>query len=358
MIRFKEFVRVSSVAECTKVGISPFVGTRPATLGANNAEIFSKFKLNDVAEQFHDVTLNLYTLRDCYMLIKPDYDGLVFNEEGQIIQETAIFSSIPYLDAAKLAGLEIDTSNCLYLKGNNAFTFDTFAKNYYHWTNFALGKSYIMSGIQDNYTSFIFPDFDDAFPYRNTYFRLLASVGLNPKINFLSPGLFKIESLQFIWTDLLKPTHIMDFPKMFTGLRDIAKRQWPINRLKASAHRRLYFGRREKFQARMSIEFAAKLEAILNKHHFEKLYLEEHDISTQAEIISQADVIIAPHGSALTNIMFAPEETLIIELNREIQGELRPWFYQMSGGLNQKYICFDIETPGAAEELDKFLGQL
>lgn len=53
---------------------------------------------------------------------------------------------------------------------------------------------------------------------------------------------------------------------------------------------------------------------ILNKYGFDEIFLEDLNLSEQAEVINSAEVIIALHGSGLTNLVFAEQGTKVIEI--------------------------------------------
>lgn len=58
---------------------------------------------------------------------------------------------------------------------------------------------------------------------------------------------------------------------------------------------------------------------LLNKYGFESVSMDNKTIQEQAEIFSGAEAIIAPHGAALTNLLFIKPRTKVIEL--------LPWGY-------------------------------
>jgi capsular polysaccharide biosynthesis protein len=55
-------------------------------------------------------------------------------------------------------------------------------------------------------------------------------------------------------------------------------------------------------------------ESLLAARGFERVMLERYTVREQAELLSQASLIVAPHGAALTNLIFAPRRCTIIEL--------------------------------------------
>ncbi|MDA5110859.1 glycosyltransferase family 61 protein [Brevibacillus thermoruber] len=52
----------------------------------------------------------------------------------------------------------------------------------------------------------------------------------------------------------------------------------------------------------------------LEKYGFTCLHFEDITVAEQAQIFSSAKVVIAPHGSALTNLVFCQPDTKVIEL--------------------------------------------
>ena len=75
---------------------------------------------------------------------------------------------------------------------------------------------------------------------------------------------------------------------------------------------RLYISRRQAKQRRLKTE--AELEARLRIMGFDILCLEEMTPAEQIAACRRARVIVAPHGAGLTNLVFAPDIELVIEL--------------------------------------------
>ncbi len=53
---------------------------------------------------------------------------------------------------------------------------------------------------------------------------------------------------------------------------------------------------------------------VLEKHEFQKVYLEQMSIREQVELFSSASHVIGPHGAGLTNVIFAPFDVKILEI--------------------------------------------
>ena len=75
---------------------------------------------------------------------------------------------------------------------------------------------------------------------------------------------------------------------------------------------------------------------LLRKYGYEKYYLEEMTIHKQAELFAQAESIIAPHGAGLTNLIFAPKTTRVLELFPSVIGN-RTCYWSMADAIGMKY---------------------
>ena len=61
----------------------------------------------------------------------------------------------------------------------------------------------------------------------------------------------------------------------------------------------------------------ATVTALLARHGFEKVRPEQLSLRAQIELFAGAAAVLALHGSALTNILFSPPGTPVIELQAE-----------------------------------------
>ena len=76
--------------------------------------------------------------------------------------------------------------------------------------------------------------------------------------------------------------------------------------------RKLYISRRDSTSRRILNE--AEIEARLRGHGFECLCLGEMPVAEQLRAFAEARVVVAAHGAALTNIVFTPPESAMIEI--------------------------------------------
>jgi|GEM_PF-3004186 len=96
-------------------------------------------------------------------------------------------------------------------------------------------------------------------------------------------------------------------PDSLCGLRDIGMAQAAVD--SPVSARRLYLARKP--GARRNFRNLEADEAILARHGFERVYLEDYPIDAQIAIVRQADAVIGIHGSALFNMIWARPGTQV-----------------------------------------------
>ena len=91
----------------------------------------------------------------------------------------------------------------------------------------------------------------------------------------------------------------------------------------------------------------AELQAALESRGFVSIQPERLSVAEQAGFLSSARCVVAPHGAALTNLIFAPPGALLLELfhpqhkNRAI--------VNLAAACGHRYACLDgqpINRPG------------
>ena len=99
--------------------------------------------------------------------------------------------------------------------------------------------------------------------------------------------------------------------------------------------KRLYISRETARWRRVMNE--PELVACLAQYGFQKVELESMPFLDQVRLFHQAEVIVAPHGAALANIVFSPPGTKVIELQ---PWKLQDLFFSLSrsAGLDYYYL--------------------
>jgi len=136
---------------------------------------------------------------------------------------------------------------------------------------------------------------------------------------------------------LPKRRHLSGSPSIHT-LEFLRKSFEPLALDNECASLRLYISRRYSSRA---LQNEVEIEEILEENGFETLYLERLSFKDQVQKFANADIIIAPHGAGLTNILWCKEGTKVIELTTS--NVFNPCYRNLSNqiGLNHAFISAD-----------------
>ncbi|WP_031554558.1 glycosyltransferase family 61 protein [Parvularcula oceani] len=115
----------------------------------------------------------------------------------------------------------------------------------------------------------------------------------------------------------------------------------------ARGRRRLYVSRAKARGRKLANE--DEIWPMLEARGFERVFLEEHGFAGQLDMMSDAQVIAAPHGAGLTNMILAPEGTAVIEI-----ADLafpNPNFYALACAMGHAYDLVPAQPAGGGELL-------
>ncbi len=112
---------------------------------------------------------------------------------------------------------------------------------------------------------------------------------------------------------LYVPTQLRNHPRMADGVAWLRERLAAQRAPAAEATALLYASRREEARRRLLNE--AELEARLARRGFRIVVPGEMSVAEQIDAFSRARVIVAPHGAALANLVFAPPGATLVELS-------------------------------------------
>lgn len=100
--------------------------------------------------------------------------------------------------------------------------------------------------------------------------------------------------------------------------------------------KRLYISRSQAATRRVINE--AEILDLLTQYGFESVTLETLSVAEQAALFASATVVIAPHGSGLTNLVFCPPTTIVVELFSPNFVYPCYWFLSNLVGLDYYYL--------------------
>ena len=126
-------------------------------------------------------------------------------------------------------------------------------------------------------------------------------------------------------------------------------------------HRRIYVTRRASRVGRRILN-EAELLSVLARHGVESHALESMSIEAQIELFYDAELVVAPHGAGLTNLLFA-ERANVIELHPA--PKIMPHYFFLSRALGHRYgyVCgdaahrhsdFSVDVPQVSRLLEQF----
>ena len=99
--------------------------------------------------------------------------------------------------------------------------------------------------------------------------------------------------------------------------------------------KRILISRRTASRGRRVLNMDA-VSAALAELGFEEHALEQYSIQQQIELFHDAEIVVGPHGAGLTNMLFAPHGTRIVELFGT--ATVMPHYYYMAKSLKNPYL--------------------
>lgn len=116
----------------------------------------------------------------------------------------------------------------------------------------------------------------------------------------------------------------------------------------AKPFRRLYLNRRK--VSYRKVENESDIETFLEQHGFESIDPGNYSIQEQVRLFSEAEILIAPHGAALANIVFCQPGTKVVELLHPRAVNLMFWTLSETIGLSYHYFLAEGGLPDPGED--------
>lgn len=191
-------------------------------------------------------------------------------------------------------------------------------RNHYMWLYIHLPRVLVASQIAN--------DSDILFPARDLLsdvkLGLLDRLGIAP-LQFLDPSddILEIDELTLVDTCTFNPELLGELRKRLTG--DLA----------TGERRRIYISREKCSIRRLANE--PQLMSVLEPFGFEKVHFEDLTLDEQIETMHSAEVVVAPHGAGLANLLFCPTGTHVVEI--QDPDDPNPHFYTLAALLGHNY---------------------
>lgn len=226
-------------------------------------------------------------------------DGIVIAADDTVLADQANALQLQPEEMPVLRTLRLGTPE--RLAGTTATITSAYADSYYHWMFDVLPRLDILrrSGVA----------FDRLIAPASTKFQreTLQAAGItarelvaHAKDSYLDCETLVMPSMP--GTPGQSPLWVIDFVRSLFTERIEGQRQV----------RRLYLSRADTNRRKLANE--EELRTALEPYDFEWLNAGAMSVAEQAEAFAQAEVIVAPHGGALTNLVFAQAGTKVVEL--------------------------------------------
>lgn len=151
----------------------------------------------------------------------------------------------------------------------------------------------------------------------------------------------RVDELTLVGTDRFDPVHMRAVRSAFAD-PDLASHL---------PHRRIFISREKSRGRRITNERA--LWTMLDRHGFEKVFMEDLPFPAQVRMMQQTRVLLAPHGAGLTNMLLCPEGGHVVEMADP--GFPNPNFYALASALGLGYWLLDEQAGAADHPLDRDL---
>ena len=169
----------------------------------------------------------------------------------------------------------------------------------------------------------------------------LEMLGMNPDdfctLDYTRP--LRVKELTVLETDRFRPELLQSVREAFS------------ESITGDPHRRIYISRAK--AARRKLLNEDDIWPLLKSMGFEKVFMEELSFSKQVELMQQSAVVVAPHGAAITNVLFCQPGTHVVEI-----ADLsfpNPNFYALASAMGHHYWILDAEGVGNVHPLEKDL---
>ncbi|ACK72434.1 Capsular polysaccharide biosynthesis protein-like protein [Gloeothece citriformis PCC 7424] len=163
----------------------------------------------------------------------------------------------------------------------------------------------------------------------------LETLGLLPKTLFLEDGVYQFEKLHLL--------SLLSLPSYPSPLGVEWLRQKLIKEPITTKKRRIYISRKDASKRQTINE--SEVEECLSNFGFESHCMSQYSFEEQIKIFQEAEIIIGTHGAALANLVFAPSDTIFIELLNTQKAN--PCYYMLASIRNLKYgflLCENVNS--------------
>ncbi|PAX59722.1 glycosyltransferase family 61 protein [Brunnivagina elsteri] len=200
--------------------------------------------------------------------------------------------------------------------------------NYFHWMFEVLPRIHLLEK-----SGFNIQEIDHFFLNECRYsfhHETLAALGIPLKKIIEHNKISHIKAKQIVL-----PSLAGDTPSMAPWVCNFLRDKFLNGTTNKKSLKRIYINRIDAKYRKILNE--AQIIDFLSKFGFESLTLALMSVAEQAEIFSSADVIVAPHGAGLANIVFCKPETKVVDIF--MPEHINPCYWFLSNCMSLDYYC-------------------
>jgi len=204
------------------------------------------------------------------------------------------------------------------------------SRGYYHWMFEVLPRIHLMRGSGLDIQKYLVNPL--AFPFQR---QTLAAIGITEDTIIELDTPFCVRAHDLVLSSdvpLVTPAWVCNF------LRSEFL-QSPV----PTGTKRIYISRREAIVRHVNNE--DQVREVLASFGFEGVVSEELSVTEQAELFASAGAVVAPHGGGLTNIVFCPPQTKVVEFFAPRYRHAAYWMLANQCNLDYYYLIGRGERP-------------
>ncbi|WP_296705844.1 glycosyltransferase family 61 protein [Algoriphagus sp.] len=229
---------------------------------------------------------------------------------------------------------------------------DEWSANYFHWMTDCLPRLWIglNTGISNQV---ILHDSYRHLPYVSESLKIL-----NVK------AIFYQSNENLLVDNLVLTPRTATFPNFNVDLTQLTRKKLSVQSEK-KPNRKIYISR--KYAPKRKTHNEVDVELLMIKHGFEIFYTEKLNLKEQISLMSETKTLVSLHGAALTNMIFLPEDSEVIELRNQEDSKTNCYFNLANAlGLKYYYTLNQGDTPDSItsdftidlKALEKVISQL
>jgi hypothetical protein len=282
--------------------------------------------------------LKLYQIDD--MLVTGP-EGVAFDYETASFFKDAFQSSHPSYITLRSIPLQptINSKDAVKIPGVCAHLCGQWSGNYFHWINELLTRAYLLKELGFD-GSFLTPACNHPFIRES-----LEMIGISPER--LIPYDFKrgVSCDSLVMFEPFDFSDAVNNPRIWEQVRSTLLEQADKSLTLAPGVNGVYIAR----SGLRSVKNEASLVPLFERHKIVAMRAEALSIRQQVRIASLSRILVGPHGSGITNSLFMPRESAVVELLPALM--LNACFYHIAKILNHRY--YTVPTTPTDHDPDK-----